>query len=281
MLYKLKKDSNDDAVIIEESQQCNFSRHDANSILTTILNNTVQDYFTPNIRAEIILDMLLTDIIAPLVQYKLTSDSNIRFIAKEMSLPLEASANYGNRGPKIDFVLEGEKNIYLVELKTSQGSQKDSQLDIYKGLIDQSDHSFNVLVEKLIDILSKGYNKPISTENKLDDLKELLVSRIANYGKIKYGRSFVENAIGDPNRLLPFMQDKNIHSTNKYFFTAAQILKARPDFNKEMKLVYISPNGIEDKKLACDITFQDIKDYLASNSSNPYCSFLQKIFEYL
>ena len=90
----------------------------------------VNDYFTPNIKAEVILDTLLTPYITEILtdQAKDIFSGELCFITKEMSvLESEESkkgSGYGNMGTKIDYVLGDEEAVYLVELKTTDSSIK-------------------------------------------------------------------------------------------------------------------------------------------------------------
>jgi hypothetical protein len=97
----------------------------------------VNDYFTPNIKAEVILDTLLTPYITEILtdQAKDIFSGELCFITKEMSvLESEKSkkgSGYGNMGTKIDYVLGDEEAVYLVELKTTDSSIKKEQAQRY------------------------------------------------------------------------------------------------------------------------------------------------------
>lgn len=92
----------------------------------------VNDYFTPNIKAEVILDTLLT----PYVQQILKNECGIdaAFLTKEMSLEEmlpDGTPPKDDRGAKIDYVYAGENDVYLVELKTTSGSIGGKQAERY------------------------------------------------------------------------------------------------------------------------------------------------------
>ena len=103
----------------------------------------VRDYFTPNIKAEVVLDTLLTPYVAKIIKNQRERvfggdgdfDGELVFITKEMSVrESEESKNgseYGNRGIKIDYVLGDKKTIYLVELKTTGSGIDPEQAERY------------------------------------------------------------------------------------------------------------------------------------------------------
>lgn len=94
----------------------------------------VNDYFTPNIKAEVILDALLTPYVAGIVKEQLEDVGNIELIAKEMSLHDPKNPDKSDRGPKVDYVLADEKYVYLVELKTTESSEDGKQRARYEAL---------------------------------------------------------------------------------------------------------------------------------------------------
>ena len=95
----------------------------------------VNDYFTPNIKAEVILDTLLTPYVTEILKDQTAFKGELHFITKEMSVleskESEQGSGYGNRGTKIDYVLGDEEAIYLVELKTTGSSINLEQADRY------------------------------------------------------------------------------------------------------------------------------------------------------
>lgn len=79
----------------------------------------VKDYFTHNIKAEVILDTLLTPYVKDILAGHLVDQihGNLRFLTKEMSLGDDKTSDI--RGAKIDYVLTDDEHVYLVELKTN------------------------------------------------------------------------------------------------------------------------------------------------------------------
>ena len=81
---------------------------------------TVRDYCTPGVKAEIILDMLLSDFIEDLVRYYYFGDGkgcNVTLMAKEFPIGVNEE-NHLNA--KVDYLVSiGADKLALVELKTT------------------------------------------------------------------------------------------------------------------------------------------------------------------
>lgn len=100
---------------------------DKKSLEDMICEQVVNDYFTPNIKAEVILDTLLTPYVSQILRNERGIDAV--FLTKEMSIP--EGDTFGSAAPKIDYVLAGREAIYLVELKTTDSSIDDAQAESY------------------------------------------------------------------------------------------------------------------------------------------------------
>ena len=106
------------------------------TLAETIQRLVVNDYFTPNIKAEVILDTLLTPYITQIVSGRLGEQAGkLTWLTKEMSIP--ENGVFGSNGAKVDYVLAGSGKVYLVELKTTDSStsalQAENYLDICQG----------------------------------------------------------------------------------------------------------------------------------------------------
>ena len=90
---------------------------------------TLNDFCTPNIKAEVIFDMLLSPFITDIVKEGMNSNGRFVLLAKEF--PLKVYQN--NKGPKVDYLLMGDStsDLYLVELKTDNNSFNKKQYSIY------------------------------------------------------------------------------------------------------------------------------------------------------
>lgn len=90
---------------------------------------TLNDFCTPNIKAEVIFDMLLSPFITDIVKDGMNSNGRFVLLAKEF--PLKVYKN--NKGPKVDYLLmdDSTSDLYLVELKTDNNSFNKKQYRIY------------------------------------------------------------------------------------------------------------------------------------------------------
>lgn len=84
---------------------------------------TARDYCTPGVKAEIILDMLLSDFIEDLVRYHYFGEGkgcNVTLLAKEFPIGVNEE-NHLNA--KVDYLVSiGSNKLALVELKTTNDS---------------------------------------------------------------------------------------------------------------------------------------------------------------
>ena len=238
-----------------------------------IVKWVVNDYFTPNIKAEVILDTLLTPYIAEILkdQRKDYFTGELDFITKEMSV-LESEdsmkdSNLNNGGTKIDYVLGDEKSIYLVELKTTDSSIKLGQAQRYLDNC-RGKNFGEVFGNKLLSIM-KGAFGDIYEEgfpSKYDDeaLKEAFKSvfHIRFRKKSSSGNtvcitgkqlgitgekpSYAESAM-ELIRTMRWAQSGMLRS-RKYLYTAGQLLdycakRNRTLWDKPLKLIYLTPTG--------------------------------------
>lgn len=86
---------------------------------------TVSDYCTPGIKAEVILDMLISDFIGDLLQFHYNNMKKVTLLLKEYPIKIYEE---NNRNAKVDYLVcvEDEK-LVLVELKTTNDSFSDEQ----------------------------------------------------------------------------------------------------------------------------------------------------------
>ncbi|MCM1167193.1 MAG: hypothetical protein NC299_16000 [Lachnospiraceae bacterium] len=79
---------------------------------------TVSDYKTPGIKAEVILDMLISDFVEDLLAYHFKKEKTA-LLAKELPIRI----NESNLNAKVDYLAAvGSKKLVLVELKTANES---------------------------------------------------------------------------------------------------------------------------------------------------------------
>ena len=275
-----------------------------------IVKWVVNDYFTPNIKAEVILDTLLTPYIAEILkdQRKDYFTGELDFITKEMSV-LESEdskkdPNLNNRGTKIDYVLGDEKFIYLVELKTTDSSIKTEQAKRYlKNCLENGKPKTfgEVFGNKLLSIMKGAFGNNIyesefpwpqksdnvgAPQREEEALKKAFESvfRIRFRKKDSTGKPFKIGIIGEPPRyaesakelirLMGWTQSNKARS-RKYLYTAGQLLDyyvthGRSLWDKPLKFIYLTPRGKSPSE-----EFEEYKDFYMGSFS------LQKASKYL
>lgn len=196
----------------------------------------VNDYFTPNVKAEVILDMLLSEYIHELVEGAVLA-------TKEMSIPM--GELFGSIGPKIDYILAGDK-VYLVELKTTNSSDNGKQAGRY---LDACQGAFfgERLGRQLLEILRKKavFDLELGSHESWDDyiLQGAFDTILENYGiKVQEGHR-AEQAL-KLIREQKWTQSKKYRS-RKYLYTLGQLADHSGElWNKQMEVVYLTPDGI-------------------------------------
>lgn len=97
---------------------------------------TNYDYHTPKAKAEVIVDMLISDFITDIFDAFFPEEGeNAVLLAKEFPIPgyVEDAAGYYTQSaiansPAVDFLVLKGNTLYLVELKTNSSSYNDKQL---------------------------------------------------------------------------------------------------------------------------------------------------------
>ena len=212
----------------------------------------VNDYFTPNIKAEVILDTLLTNYIAKIVKDQMgTKVGKLTFLTKEMSIEEadtddqdtksdsssedENEGGGDDRGAKIDYVLEEENGcVYLVELKTTKGSISNKQIGRY--IKNCCGETFGTAMgEKLLRIIGKNY---------LTDKTWTVENLAIRFQTVTAGCSGTTNE----ERARFYLKTTGRASTNKYLYTVGQLLDHHPGSLQELwdaplRLIYLTPDG--------------------------------------
>lgn len=201
-----------------------------------IREQVVNDYFTPNIKAEVVLDTLLTPYIPQILKNQLDTDAVL--LTKEMSLeeiPEDGQKPNDDRGSKIDYLLEGEC-VYLVELKTSVGSIDIEQAKRYlNNCCDPtgSPKTFgDVFGNKLLRIIHKKYKDIPCDPQELEDSFQTVVGCTGKYAE----------------HAKHFLKAKGLASTYKYLYTVGQLMDNHSGemltlWKKPLQLVYLTPDG--------------------------------------
>lgn len=198
----------------------------------------VNDYFTPNIKAEVILDTLLTPYVAELIDR--CYDLKTVFVTKEMSVLDETRTD--DRGEKIDYILADENTVYLVELKTTDGSIDKTQAEKYVQNCEGKTFG-SVFGNKLLKIMSGKTNTALEASLEKEEQLLKLFESICHGVP---GNSYAERG----KRVLK--ANPKWRSTYKYLFTMGQLLDYlyEPDgqkkaaiWDKKLELIYITPTG--------------------------------------
>lgn len=196
----------------------------------------VNDYFTPNIKAEVILDTLLTPYIPQILKNQLDIDTVL--LTKEMSLeeiPEDGQKPNDDRGSKIDYLLEGEC-VYLVELKTSVGSIDIEQTKRYLNNccdLAGSPKTFgDVFGNKLLRIVHKKYKDIPCDPQEFEDSFQTVVGCTGKYAE----------------HAKHFLRAGGLASTHKYLYTVGQLMdnhsgEMQTLWKKTVYLVYLTPAG--------------------------------------
>ncbi len=113
---------------------------------------TVSDYSTPSIKAEVILDMLISEFIENIISYHYKTkgqDEKVTLLAKEFPIRTNED-NYLNA--KVDYLVSvGNKKLVLVELKTTNDSFSNAQEARMEEIVGKGTEN---LIEFYFDILN-------------------------------------------------------------------------------------------------------------------------------
>jgi hypothetical protein len=224
-------------------------KNDTGSIMLDelICDSVLNDYYSAGIKAEVVLDTMMTPVIADLLKEQITFTGKPVYITKEF--PLKTSAE-DHRNRKADYVLMDNKSIYLVELKTSMGSIYKEQLGSYGEKLDNYNgkklfYEFTELLKSVFGITDEENSDLVSVTDRivksLTDSKTGFSDRVSSLSKSdpqEEHREVTEQSI----RTL--MKDNNIKSSKKYLLQAAQIVNnSNPSDwgTKDIKLIYMMP----------------------------------------
>ena len=133
---------------------------------------TINDYHTPGSKAEIIIDMLISEFVCDIIKdsNEVKVDGILDFVAKEFPIKAITETSKGNwkisehnRPARVDFLLSDESTLYFVELKTDSKSYEDEQLlrMIYAAVkhTTDDDYTYSTLCEITNASSSKKYRR--------------------------------------------------------------------------------------------------------------------------
>ena len=224
-------------------------KNDTGSIMLDelICDSVLNDYYFAGIKAEVVLDTMMTPVIADLLKEQINFTGKPVYITKEF--PLKTSAkDYRNR--KADYVLMDNKSIYLVELKTSMGSIDKEQLDAYGEKLDNYNgkkllYEFTELLKSVFGITDEDNCDLVSVTDRivksLTDSKTGFSDRVSSLSKSDPQEEQRERT---EQYIRTLMKNKKIKSSQKFLFQAAQIVtNSNPSDweSKDIKLIYMMP----------------------------------------
>lgn len=251
----------------------------------------VNDYFTPNIKAEVILDTLLTPYIPQILNgYGIDAV----FLAKEMSLRgvQDDEGQESNQGSKIDYVLadKQENIIYLVELKTTDSSVNTDQLSLYASLVNEPTTFGAVLGKRLLNILMESFQLDDlegTGDDRLKDAWKKIWNKRENYDP--KGKNPAESGSYE-GRAMNLIKAKGWawrsgQRSRKYLYTLGQLMdylhnnSGKGLWNREVKLIYLLPRP--PKNLAPfgdNILPAAFVPYFEENKDTPLTDIIGKIY---
>lgn len=228
---------------------------------------TVRDFRTQKIKAEVIVDMLISDYIEDIVSQNLGNDiKDIKLIAKEFPIARigqTPNEKEGNRQyASVDFLMSGKENdksvIYLVELKTSANSLDGLQLwNMLWTCYQESDSLYNrfqdVILNYGIDkngnnLSTKKYQYTLSMYAQ-DHEPKGCVTGIQHFGKKRPQKTRTESQRIKKEQT---MVAEDILNNMKKTFTNAKL---------QIVYVYISPKDDNGKTGEINFTDMAIKGY--------------------
>ena len=196
-----------------------------------IINSIVNDYYTAGIKAEVLIDMLLTPVLTRILNDCKKVAGKWEFITKEF--PVLKNENGDFRNYNADYLICNDERIYLIELKTNTSSEDKKQIARYLKLLKQCDgKSFNeTLGQDFCKLLSHIYKTEIADIAHMQDgIKKILGNN--NSDSI------------NTDKAIEYLKRKAVTGSGKYLFQAGQIIDAKPDswLDKTVGLIYIVPS---------------------------------------
>lgn len=199
--------------------------------------NVVMDFCTAGIKAEVIIDTLITPYVCDIVKTGLKIDESVELVAKEF--PIYRDSNPTNlKNAKVDYLLKSGNTFYMVELKTTKGSENEKQLKRYSLYLDRENYIFDCFSRIVDKLTHQSIVKNLNTE------KEILPVNLRSTEKyITTIVSLLGKSWRDNISKLDINEEMSLYNANE---------------NIKVKLVYLTLYQTEqDKdKAICDIIGQ-------------------------
>ena len=226
-------------------------KNDTGSIMPDelICDSVLNDYYSAGIKAEVVLDTMMTPVIADLLKEQISFFGEPVYITKEF--PLKTSAK-DHRNRKADYVLMDNESIYLVELKTSMGSIDKEQLDAYGEKLGNYNYNGKKLLDEFTELLKSIYGITDEENCDLVSVTDRIVKSLTD-SKTGFSDRVSSLSKSDPQEeqrerteqyIRTLMKNKKIKSSQKFLFQAAQIVtNSNPSDweSKDIKLIYMMP----------------------------------------
>lgn len=237
-------------------------------IYEILAEKIIRDYYTANIKAEVILDMILTPVISKILTVigqnnkDLGINGNMRLVAKEFpvlkpkscaktsgeELKKDDEDQYNYRNCNADYLMCDKGSVYFVELKTTQQSFDCDQMMNYLNYIADcknekfSNFSGAAFIDLLNHVSQTGYSnsrkdKPWGKTEK-DDLKRLFEAIIWHSEYRRYGKEgkqillkedWAKEKAHHVDDAIAYLKKTGAVSSKKYLLTAGQMLDNMED----------------------------------------------------
>ncbi len=246
----------------------------------------IKDYYTANIKSEVMLDAILTPVIANILtvigQENKRINGEVRLLAKEFPLLSNKNAEGGKpnfRSCNADYLMCDTDSVFLVELKARQESYHHAQMENYLAYClnrERFSESAGKNFVYLLNHVSKtGYSHKTWAEKigalKAKDALKWLFEIIVNYpedrGKTAYPEAGWEGKGkrdgSHAERAIQYLKEEKAASSKKYLFTAGQMLdnmKESEFWEKRIGLLYLMPEMPAKTQIQpeCIVTFKEI-----------------------
>lgn len=231
-------------------------------------DEVINDYYTANVKAEVIFDTMLTPVISEILTVACFEETNekMNFIAKEFPLINDENSF---RSRNADYLMHDDNYVYLVELKTTQDSINNPQMENYLSKVCGAGELFSTKLGSdfiyLLNWVSRTGISKWKGGTKKEDLEELF-ERIINYPE-KTIQPKNERATKEKYALkaINYLKSNQVCSSKKYLFTAGQILDHMGDgkwWDHEIKLLYLVPKKPENSFEKNDIIWVSIEEII-------------------
>ena len=225
-------------------------------VLDEIAASVVNDYYTAAVKWEVVLDALLTPVIADLLSAM--TGEGFAYITKEFPIQNQKA---GLQSAKADYLLtgknaDGERKVYLTELKTTKQSVKNpGQMSTYQNHLGEvfADRLGVDFLRLLFDVF-EGTMKKGPKQDGLPALKECILKGSDFSGCLKELLGAISQDLVSEiteKALWEKMKMDGLTGSKKFLVQAIQILKACESteyshwYQDKVGLIYIVPEYTE------------------------------------